>query len=195
MGKIISGNSINLFIKQGNTYKSIAHSTTFSLEIKLEYEEVKSKDDEDVYYGVKPTNIYWELEGESLIVDDEDILMAKMMNNEKLRIIYGVVDDGATLPDYGYIGDCYITNLELQATTGEMATYAYTLNGCSKLRYGQITDSDEGPTIVFGDKTTPTLSFSSSTSSQSYNSNNDYDIGTINNPAGLPLKYKITKIQ
>lgn len=196
MSNTVLGNCINLYIKQDDAFNRIAHSTAFSLQIDIKHNQVKSKDDEDDFYNTRLTNIYWQLSGESLVVDNEDVLFDMMVNGEKLRIGYGLINEGQlTPPEYGYVGDCFITNLELEAQTGDKATYKYTLKGCSPLVYGQIGDPSDGDDIIFNDKETPTLEFSEETETYEYQVDSDYVLPSLINPLGLPVKYTITKIQ
>lgn len=195
MSDIISGNSINLFIKKGNEYHTIAHSTTFSLSLKLKTNTVKSKDDDDNYKGLKINNIYWTLEGESLVVDDEFTLLDLMTAEAKLRICYGIVEEGATEPPVtGYVGECLMTDIELEANTGDKATYKYTLSGCSPLMYGNIQDIDGGEEIIFSEKTDPVLNFIDPNSTVTENDDNDYDISDLNNPSSLPIRFIVQRV-
>lgn len=196
MSNIVLGNCINLYIKQGNEFNRIAHSTAFSLQIDIKHNQVKSKDDDDDFYNNRLSNIYWQLSGESLIVDNEDILFDLMVSKERLRIGYGLIDEGQlSPPEYGYVGDCLITYLELDAQTGDKATYKYTLVGCSPLVYGPIGDPSDGDDIIWSQKTTPTLEFSQNTETYDYQEDNGYVLPALINPLDLPVKYVITKIQ
>ena len=196
MSDIIIGNCINLYYKDGENWERIAHSTTFSLQIEINHKQVKSKDDEDEFYGVHPTNIYWNMSGQSLVVENDDTLFDIMTSGTKLFIGYGIIEEGQlTAPEYGYMGYCWLTDLEIDAPTGDRATYKYKLKGASPLEYGIIQLPDPSAPIVYVDKTTPTLEFDESTSEHEQTPDGDYVLPDLINPLGLPIKYKITKIE
>lgn len=196
MSNIIIGNCINLYYKNGQNWSKIAESTTFSLQIEINTNQVKSKDDEDDFYGVHPKNIYWELSGQSLVVDDDDTLFGIMTTGQKLFIGYGIISEGQeTAPEYGYMGYCWLTSLEVDAPTGDKATYRYTLKGASPLTYGQIAVPDPTQPIPFSSKTTPSLSFEESQVEHEENVLNEYTLPDLVNPLSVPVKYKLTKIE
>lgn len=193
--KPIAGNCINLFIKDEDTYKTIAHSTVFSLKIDGDTSQVKSKDDSDNFEDVKVNNLTWEIEGESTVVKDDDTLFDLIISAKPITICYGLVDEGEqTPPSVGYIGKCLLTNLELVASTGDKPTYNYTLLGCSALVYGNIEDVTPDGVIEYSTKETPLLDFSYNESSSEVNEDNDYTIADLENPNDLPIKFKVTKI-
>lgn len=194
MNQIISGNCINLYYKNGNTWQKIAHSTVFGLSITLNYNQTKSKDDDDDFYGAKPQNLTWSLEGESLVVDDdEDLLFDIITNRTKLFIGFGVISEGQTSPpQYGYMGYCWLTDLKVDAPTGEKATYAYTLEGCSALEYGEIVPPDPTQPIVFNDKDTPTLEFEDT--QVEHELADDYILPDLVNPLDLPVRFNLIKL-
>jgi len=193
MNEIISGNCINLYYVEGNNWKKIAHSTVFGLTINLQYSQTKSKDDDDDFYGAHPQVLSWNLEGESLFSDDDDMLMSVLLTGEKLFISFGIIDEGqSTPPEYGYMGYCFLTSLEVSAPTGDKATYKYSLNGFSSLKYGQIAMPDPSQPIVFNSKETPTLEFESS--EVEHEESDDYTLPNLINPLELPVRYKIMKM-
>ena len=195
MSDIIIGNCINLYYQDGQNWSRIAHSTTFSLQVDLNHNRVKSKDDTDDFYGIHPTNIYWELSGQSLVVDDDDTLFDLMTSGTKLFIGYGIIDEGQlTPPEYGYMGYCWLTDLEVEAPTGDRATYSYTLKGASPLTYGQIVTPSPSGDIPFSDKTDVVIEFSDSVVEEQENEDNDYTIPDLVNPLDLPIRFKITEI-
>lgn len=196
MSNIIIGNCINLYYKNGQNWSKIAESTTFSLQIEINTNQVKSKDDEDDFYGVHPKNIYWELSGQSLVADDDETLINIILNHEKIFIGYGIISEGQeTAPEYGYMGYCWLTSLEVDAPTGDKATYRYTLKGASPLTYGQIAVPDPTQPIPFSSKTTPSLSFEESQVEHEENVLNEYTLPDLVNPLSVPVKYKLTKIE
>lgn len=197
MNNIIIGNCINLYYKDDEEWRKIAHSTVFRLSINLQYNTTMSKDDTDYFFGAHPTNFFWKLEGESLVVDDDnDLLFNIMTRGEKLFIGFGIINEGqSTPPEYGYMGYCWLTDLEIEAPTGDVARYRYSLKGASPLEYGQIALPDPSQPIVFNEKTTPFIEFSDSIVEEQENDDNDYTIPDLVNPLVLPIKFKITKIQ
>lgn len=193
MSNLINGNCINLFIKEDNQFTRVAESTVFSLQTETNIKQIVSKDDSDSFMKLKVLNIYWRIEGESLVPVGDDKLFEYIVKNKKLRICYGTIQEGqSTPPDYGYIGSCYLTDLELQANTGEAAMYNYTLVGVSPLEYGAIDKPDDDTPVDFNTKTTPVLEFTSA-GGMCYEGD-DPDIGTLSNPDNLPVKFNIIKI-
>lgn len=193
MSNPVKGNSINLFIKEGEHYYRIAHSTVFTLNTNTKTSKTISKDYDNVFYGLRIANVGWSIEGESLVIDADTDLFDKMISQEKLKICYGIVAEGqSTPPQEGYIGYCYITNLELEANTGDKAMYKYSLTGCSPLEYGDIDDPDAEDPIDFINRTTPQLAFSAA--GGVCNEGDDPDLGTLINPENLTVRFTITKI-
>jgi len=193
MSNPIKGNCINLFIKEGAHYYRIAHSTVFTLNTDITTSQTMSKDSSSVFYGLRIGNVGWSISGESLIVDADTDLFDKMVSQEKLKVCYGIVAEGQpTPPQVGYIGYCYITDLSLQADTGDNAMYKYTLTGCSPLEYGNVDDPDAETPIDFINRTTPQLSFSAA--GGVCNEGDDPDLGMLLNPNNLPVRFTITKI-
>lgn len=193
MSNPVKGNSINLFIKEGEHYYRIAHSTVFTLNTNTKTSKTISKDYDNVFYGLRIANVGWSIEGESLVIDTDTDLFDKMISQEKLKICYGIVAEGQTTPPQeGYIGYCYITDLELEANTGDKAMYKYSLTGCSPLEYGDIDDPDADDPIDFINRTTPQLAFSAA--GGVCNEGDDPDLGTLINPNNLTVRFTITKI-
>lgn len=193
MSNPVKGNSINLFIKEGEHYYRIAHSTVFTLNTNTKTSKTISKDYDNVFYGLRIANIGWSIEGESLVIDADTDLFDKMISQEKLKICYGIVAEGqSTPPQEGYIGYCYITDLELEANTGDKAMYKYSLTGCSPLEYRDIDDPDAEDPIDFINRTTPQLAFSAA--GGVCNEGDDPDLGTLINPNNLTVRFTITKI-
>ena len=193
MSNPVKGNSINLFIKEGEHYYRIAHSTVFTLNTNTKTSKTISKDYDNVFYGLRIANVGWSIEGESLVIDADTDLFDKMISQEKLKICYGIVAEGQTTPPQeGYIGYCYITDLELEANTGDKAMYKYSLTGCSPLEYGDIDDPDAQDPIDFINRTTPQLAFSAA--GGVCNEGDDPDLGTLINPNNLTVRFTITKI-
>lgn len=193
MSNPVKGNCINLFIKEGEHYYRIAHSTVFTLNTDTKTSKTMSKDSSGVFYGLRIANVGWSIEGESLVIDADTDLFDKMVSQEKLKICYGIVAEGQTTPPQeGYIGYCYITELSLQADTGDKAMYNYSLTGCSPLEYGDIDDPDAEDPIDFINRTTPQLEFSAA--GGVCNEGDDPDLGTLINPSNLTVRFTITKI-
>ena len=193
MSNPVKGNSINLFIKEGEHYYRIAHSTVFTLNTNTKTSKTISKDYDNVFYGLRIANVGWSIEGESLVIDADTDLFDKMVRQEKLKVCYGIVAEGQTTPPQeGYVGYCYITDLELEANTGDKAMYKYSLTGCSPLEYRDIDDPDAQDPIDFINKTTPQLAFSAA--GGVCNEGDDPDLGTLINPNNLTVRFTITKI-
>lgn len=145
---IQKGTDIMVFLKQGDTYKSIAHATSHNLNITGETTEVNSKDYGE--FGAQEVQkINWEITSENLMTEDYETLFDLMIAKTKVDLVFGMKSittsieeqaDGA--PAYytpkdnvasGYqgakTGKAVISSLQQNAPNGENATFSVTFTG------------------------------------------------------------------
>lgn len=145
--KIISGDDLMVFDGKG---KSIAFATSHSLSISVDLESIAHKD-VGIWSAQTPGKINWEVTSEHLYSQaDFDDLFTAMTNKTSLTIFFGlksgyegsqsysqdatvnVTDDGNWSPDSTakmYYGKAYLTSIEVNAATGEKATFSVTFTG------------------------------------------------------------------
>lgn len=146
---IQKGTDIMVFLKQGDTYKSIAHATSHTFNITGETVDVNSKDYGT--YGAQEVNkINWEITSENLMTEDYETLFDLMVAKTKVDLIFGMKSittsieeqTGSSAPNYytpknnvaqGYqgakMGKAVISSLQENAPNGENATFSVTFTG------------------------------------------------------------------
>lgn len=150
---IIKGDELMLFINN----KPLAFATAHTLSITGNTVDISSKD-HGVFAASEVGSISWEIQSENLYVDEEtgeqayDTLFDAMMSRQPITVVFGKAsnydENGLeragntaqdaptewTAPATNYrTGNAVITSLQLNANTGENATYATTLTGCGAL--------------------------------------------------------------
>lgn len=142
---IVLGDELMLF-KDG---KSLAYATSHTLSITGNTIEISSKD--SGYFGASEIgNITWEITSENLYTDSVfDSLFSVMIAKTPITVTFGHADnynanglgDSSTnwIPDTSvgakyYEGPAIITSLQVNANTGENATYSITLTGNGPLQ-------------------------------------------------------------
>ena len=141
--KIIKGNDLMMFDKEGNSY---AYATNHTFSMSAEVSDTSSKD-HGLWGGSEVTKYSWEITTENLYtVADYDTLFTAMISTEPIKIRFGLKaenDPTKTVADGDYDnwtaaagyyeGDCHITSLVANANTGENATYSVTFTGSGKI--------------------------------------------------------------
>ena len=192
---IVSGNCIRVFIKDENRlYKPIAYEMETNINVNIDYDNVYQMEDDDV--GVYEKRIDWDISGSSLVEEDPKML-DYILNNDLVYIVIGVIPEGSQeLPEYGYVGRAYFTNIEVSANTGEVCEYQYELAGYGPLKRGRISDLDPDIPIDFtDDRTIPEFEFTDNEGSFPLDIDNDYEIADLVNPNELPYRVKIERIE
>lgn len=196
--QIVKGNSLDLFTFFNNSLTRVAHSRNLSLEISNEYSEVKSKDDDGNFYGKRLISSTWSLEGESLVCDDEYHLQIidMIIKGSKVVVSISYLEDpeSADLPEYGYIGEAVIEDLELISNTGDIATYSYVLKGSGPLEYMRIGDVKPPQKVNYFNKEDISIYFPVPGSTQEENAGNIFDIPDVVNDKKVPLRFTVQQI-
>lgn len=148
MANIIKGNELMVFMND----KPIAFSTSHTFNLTGNTVDVASKD-HGIFGASEIGSITWEITCEALYVDEEngiqayDTLCDAMLNREPITVVFGKAGNydenglvrGGNLDtnapteweaDTTYrTGNAVITSLNLNANTGENATYSATFTG------------------------------------------------------------------
>lgn len=138
MGNIIKGDELMVF--KGGT--ALAYATSHTLTITGNTIDISSKD--HGFWGASEIgNITWEMSTENLYTEnDYDALFTAMVNKTPVTLVFakagnydanGLVGEGGSVQAWtasgGYTGSAVITNLTVNANTGENATYSATFTG------------------------------------------------------------------
>lgn len=139
---IVKGDQLMVFYDG----KSIAYATSHTLNLTGNTVSVANKDS-GIFAGNAMTTVSWEVTSDNLFSDDAySTLFDAMMARQALTIVLGYADDWSEngLPTEGtnwekdatkkyYSGDAYITSLNMNAATGENATFSVTFSGAGAL--------------------------------------------------------------
>lgn len=140
MKNYIKGDELMVF----NDSKSLAHAKSHTLSLTTNEIDISSKD-----YGYweasEAGTLAWEITSENLYTEDYDALFTAWVGKTSLPIVFGFAAsyDGNGLgsstewaPDTAkkrYSGNAIITNLQVNANNGEIATYSVTFKGVGAL--------------------------------------------------------------
>lgn len=145
---IIKGKKLLLFVKQGETYKSIGYSTNHSFSSSASTIDVSHKDTADAGLGRWDDQdvdvLSWSITSESLYANEangytpEDIF-ALYANGQPIEVKFGLAAESASgAPVGGWTpsgeglvlsGKAVITSFEINASNGDNATMSITLTG------------------------------------------------------------------
>ena len=154
---IITGDELMLF---NSNQEAFAWATNHVLTLSTSTQEVSTKDD-GVWNRTNVTKISWEVTTENLTcLEDYNSLYDMMTNREPVTVYFGLVgnydENGLTrvggnvsawtLDDTAYngyytnyrTGKAVITNLQLNAPTGENSTFSATFTGVGPLTYEAV---------------------------------------------------------
>ena len=143
---IVKGDDLMVFLKDGNTNKSIAYATSHTLSLSAETANVNSKD-HGSWTGNEVNKRSWEITSENLYTEEDyDTLFDAWSAGTELTLYWAkkkeadtvIVADGdaanytadtTTATKKYYSGKAYITSLTANAGTGEKATFSVTFTG------------------------------------------------------------------
>lgn len=151
----ILGKKLMLFLKDGETYTSIAYATNHTFTTSASTVSISSKDDADVMDGGKWDSqeldmFSWSITAEHLYcyegngVDSNEVIR-HYLNGTLLDVKFGLARVSGTgapeegwaqegLADYRYLtGQVYITSVDINATNDGRATMSITLTGKGKV--------------------------------------------------------------
>ena len=149
MSKIINGSDFMMFIKVGDTLKSIAFATSHKFSLSAETVETSSKDNGGKWTSKSVKKLSWTsstenlyaLAGAGITYDD---LFTMMVNRDEIPVAFslenGYADKKDEVPAEGwtpnrsqYAGKAVITSLELNAPNGDNATFTASFEGVGAL--------------------------------------------------------------
>lgn len=149
---VIKGKKLMVFLKKGDTYKSIALSTNHTLTLSASTADlaVKSKDDAKgkSWADAEIDQMSWSVSSESLVGTNEGHgwgdIMDLYLAGEKVELVFdGVTDDGAPVGGFspassgddfqGLKGQALITSLTLNAPLEDNSSYTVEFTGCGQL--------------------------------------------------------------
>lgn len=144
----INGKDIMLFFKLNGTIKSIAMSTSHTLNLTSDEEEVSSKDS-GIWGDQEVTKLRWAATSDNFVdgIDTDDaygLLFEAWRTRQKIDVVLsiptnitdGAVPEGGWLPPSvggGYKGKATIASLNMTAPNGQKATYQLSLTGAGEL--------------------------------------------------------------
>lgn len=150
------GDELMVFIKRNNKWESIAFATSHTFNITSNTVSVAAKDF-GAWGATTPTTVSWEITSENLYTDGGyDELFDLCTSREPITLIFGyagvgnaATSDGEQLVKNGladgkdyweadnaksmYSGTAYLTALNLNAATGENATFSVTFSGAGAI--------------------------------------------------------------
>ncbi|MCQ2978736.1 MAG: phage tail protein [Clostridia bacterium] len=146
-----------LFIKVGDTYKSLACATNHTLTVNAETSDVSHKDIEGGWKASSVKSLSWEIQTENLfatggigyknlinyMIEKKPIYIHFEFINEwtedeegewtEQKADYVTKEYSWTTLDLGWTGEAIITNITLNTPNGDNASYTCTLEGVGPL--------------------------------------------------------------
>ena len=147
---IIYGDQIQLFVQEGNEWKSIAYATNHTLTFSSETSEISSKDN-GVFGSTVVQKVNFEISGSYFYSKlDFNTLLNYMINRTQITVLFGDVKDWVATglednsseswkPDtttsgaFLKKGTVVISNITMNANNGETCSYDITLSGSGSL--------------------------------------------------------------
>lgn len=152
----ILGKKLMLFVKDGETYTSIAYATNHTFTTSASTVSVASKDDADVASGAGKWDsqdldmFSWSISSENLFAYEGngmtcDKVMELYLSGALLDVKFGLASNSTTgAPETGWTegegakmlsGQAYITSLDINASNDGRATMSITLTGKGAVAY------------------------------------------------------------
>jgi TP901-1 family phage major tail protein len=151
----ILGKKLMLFVKDGETYTSIAYATNHTFTTSASTVSVASKDDADVASGAGKWDAQdldmfsWSISSENLFAYEGngmtcDKVMELYLAGTLLEVKFGLAQTSTTgAPEAGWTqesqkmlsGTAYITSLDINASNDGRATMSITLTGKGAVKY------------------------------------------------------------
>ena len=149
MKNIIEGSDLMIFaeIGTGSTPVSLAFATNSTISISSESNQVTSKDHGTALWNTSTIkSLSWEATSENLYSDEVnngyEALFEAMTSKKEITIYFVAKSDTAfndtndtwTKGTGGFTGKAFVTNLSLNASNGDTATFSATFTGNGELK-------------------------------------------------------------
>lgn len=205
MSNIVNGNTLMLFIKEGNNYKAIAFAKTHELSIDSDKREVHSRlHDEWTDFILESGS--WDISCESLYTEESDKLFDMFNSRNSLVCMFGIASnyrqDGIVDTNdswaiaNGYKGKACIRQLEITASHGEATTMKIKLEGVSPIKKANIDDEDDFTEPSVPPLAEPIFQFTVSQDTAPQSQDGEYkisDFTDFENPNDLPTRFVIDR--
>lgn len=154
----LQGQDLMVFVKNGESYNSIAYATSHTLDVSMDQTDTSTKDNGVGYWSnSEPGLMSWTMSTENLMSDTAEnglsynSLFEIMLKRQTVDVVFslqtnntdyeGKIDQEFEVPSTGwtpdttnnYHGKAYITSLSVTATNGEKASYSATFTGAGAL--------------------------------------------------------------
>ena len=151
MSKILKGKKLMVFVQDGDAWKSVAYATSHSLSVTTSTVDISTKDNEDTtgvgaWVSEEIDTFSWTMTTENLIgVDGKgmsfDELMTKFLTGASVKVRFNLAATSTTGPQSangwteasgeldGYEGNAIITQLDVNASNGDNASFSATFTG------------------------------------------------------------------
>lgn len=190
----VKGDSLMIFLD--DNYKTMLYSQSHSLSISLTTKNVQYHSTDRNTYPEAVLG-FWEMTAEILCSETELANMFdKMITRRKLVVMFGQATnyDGSENSDWhvglGYRGKAIITNIEVTANTGDVATISAVFTGTTSLAYCSYDDPFDVESQQYSpSKQDPNIYFDHDYDEVDYDPTNLYDISDLYNPNGLTIRY------
>ena len=162
-GTTILGQDLMVFVDVSTTdtpnYKSIAYATNHTLEVSMEQIDSTTKDNAGGYWSSsEPGMMSWSMSTENLMNaegkngEDFNGLFDIMLKRKTVKVVFALqnntldydkkAEEGFQVDENGwkpnpknyYVGEAYITSLNVTATNQEKASYTATFTGAGSLK-------------------------------------------------------------
>lgn len=142
--KVLQGNDLMLFKKEGEGYVSLGAATNHTMNLTAETLEISSKDD-GKWKNKIPGKLDWNMSTDNLYIEEEyREMMDSWIKREVIEVAFGIVsnsnsddgkpEDGWTMdPAKNYKGKAIITSLTTNSPDNGAANYSATFEGVGPL--------------------------------------------------------------
>lgn len=171
MATKIKGENLMIFYKENAVYRSIAFATSHTLQISTSTSSDSNKDEGGLWQSQEVQSMNWSISTENLNCGSNfDTLFQLMTSGQPIDVVfahkaesqrsldnlpYWTPDEEGTSNQYLYKGKASISNLQLNAPSGENSTLTAEFSGIGELKQiiqGQ--DEDEQPDDTYSGDTT-----------------------------------------
>lgn len=161
MATKIKGENLMIFYKENAAYRSIAFATNHTLTINSNTSSDSNKDEGGLWESQEVQSMNWSISTENLNCGTNfDTLFSLMTSGQPIEVVFGhkkedqrsldnlpywTPDEKGTSNQYLYKGKASISNLQLNAPSGENSTLTAEFSGIGELKQIVQGDEDEHP--------------------------------------------------